>query len=76
MNTSEQAPHVTGQTHINRLNPSTGEVESGWEVTVRDPVTGVIVPVFLRDDVYGAEQAKTLIQFELEKVRAVHELKF
>lgn len=67
---------VVAQVHINRVDPATGIVAPGWEVSVRDPQTGVVVPVFIPDSVYGGDQAATLIQHELDKVRAVHKLTF
>lgn len=76
MSTPETPQHVIRQTHITKLNRDSGDVESGWEVTVKDPETGVLVPVFIPDNLYGGEQAQTLIEFELKKVRAVHGLRF
>lgn len=75
MSANEQQ-HVVSQVHVNRIDPATGSVAPGWEVTVRDPVTGTLVPVFVPDTVYGGDQARTLIQHELDKVRAVHGLTF
>lgn len=76
MSTPEAVTRPISQVHINQLNRDTGEVESGYEVKVRDAQTGVVFPVFIPDAVYGTDQAKTLIQHELDKVRGVHSLTF
>lgn len=74
MSTPERGYTVISQTHINQLDPDSGTVVPGWEVKVRDGQTGVIVPVFVPDSVYGPEQAKALIDHALAQVRSVHSL--
>lgn len=74
MSTPERSYTVVTQVHINQLNPDSGEVQPGWEVRVRDAQTGVVIPVFVPDAVYGAEQAGALINHALAQVRAVHSL--
>lgn len=74
MSTNQSGYSVVAQVHINQLDRSTGEVVPGWEVRVRDGVTGTTVPVFIPDAQYGEDQARVLIQHELDKVRAVHGL--
>lgn len=76
MSANEQTQSIISQVHINQLDPATGSVVPGWEVSVRDSETGVIVPVFIPDSVYGGDQARILIQHALDKVRAVHKLTF
>lgn len=76
MSTPESKTVVLRQIKINRLNPDTGTPESGWEVTVKDGETGTVVPVFVPDSVYGQDQARTLIEYELSRVRSVHNLSF
>lgn len=74
MSTPEKGYTVKTQVHINDLDRATGTVTPGWEVTVMDTQTGVVVPVFIPDTVYGAEQAEQLIAHALATVRAVHAL--
>lgn len=74
MSTNDSGYTIVSQTHINKFNPDSGNVESGYEITVRDGQTNVVFPVFLADAYYTADNAKQLIELNLERVRAVHSL--
>lgn len=74
MSANDSGYTVVSQNHVNKFNPDSGNVESGYEITVRDGQTGVVFPVFLADQFYGAEQAKGLIEYELQRIRSVHSL--
>lgn len=71
---SEPDYRVVSQVHINQFDSNTGQVVPGWNITVRDSITGTVVPVFVPDANYGPEQARALIEHALGKVRAVHGL--
>lgn len=65
---------VIGTVHVNKYDNATGNVVPGWEISVRDLQTQTIVPVFVPDTHFGQEQARALIEHELDKVRSVHAL--
>lgn len=65
---------VVSQVHINQWVSSLNRAVPGWEITVRDNTTGTIVPVFVDDDHYGPEQARTLIEAALAPVRQIASL--
>lgn len=65
---------VQRQVHINSLDPLTGQVAPGWQITVFDRETGVVVPVFVPDDRYTEENARAYIEAALGPVRKVHQL--
>jgi hypothetical protein len=62
------------QRHLNDVDPDTGEIVPGWQVRARDTDTGTIVPVFVPDRVYSADNVKIAVERALEQVRAVHSL--
>lgn len=64
---------IVSQVHLNRLGMD-GSVTAGWEITVRDNKSGTTFPVFLPDDKYNAENAKVLINHQLQLIRGVHAL--
>lgn len=64
---------VVSQYHLNNLNQD-GSVTPGWQVTVRDSMTGVTVPIFVPDDKYTAEGVQTLARHHLAITREVHSL--
>ena len=65
--------NVVGQAKVNKLMAD-GSVQPGYEIKVTDLQTGVTFPVFLPDDKYSAENARQLINFQLQQVRSVHAL--
>lgn len=64
---------ITSQVHGNVIQPS-GTIATGYTIHVTDLQTGVPFSVFLPDDKYNADNARTLILAQLEHVRAVHSL--
>lgn len=74
MSTPDNGYAVQSQTHVNKYDPASGNVVPGYDIRVRDNETGTVFPVFVPDDYYGPDQAQTLIEHELAKVRAVHSL--
>jgi hypothetical protein len=71
---TEQDYAVVSQVHTNQWQPATQTVVSGWDITVRDSVTGSVVPVFVADADYTVDNAKTAIEAALVPVRQVAEL--
>lgn len=58
-------------THINDVDPDTGQVVPGYRLTVRDGVTGSTVYVFVPDRVFSADNARLLIEQRLQTLREV-----
>ena len=65
---------IMRQVHINSLDRASGQVVPGWEISVRDLVTGTVVPVFVSDDLYSPDNARQIIEASLEQIRSVHSL--
>lgn len=65
---------VLSQVHGSRWDERLQQVETGWTIQVQDLITGTVVPVFVPDGFYNADNARTLIEAALEPVRAVHQL--
>lgn len=74
MSTNDPGYRIQSQTHINKYDPASGNVVPGYEIRVQDLQTQTVFPVFVPDTHYGPDQAQTLIEHELAKVRAVHNL--
>lgn len=70
---SGQEYTIVSQVHTNNLNPD-GTVTPGYNISVRDLVTGVTFPVFCPDDRYNADNVRSLITYQLNHIRNVHAL--
>lgn len=62
---------VISQVHVNQWSTALNKTVPGWEITVRDNVTGTIVPVFVDDDHYSPENVQQLIEAALVPVRQI-----
>lgn len=65
---------VVSQIHTNQWNAQLQQVISGWEIQVRDAVTGTIVPVFVADSDYSTDAAQAVIEAALAPVREIAQL--
>lgn len=73
MSANENDYQVTGQVETKRLDPA-GTVSSGVQITVRDLKTLQTFTVFLPDENYSVDNARTQILYKLEQLRQIHDL--
>jgi hypothetical protein len=64
---------IVSQVHVNNLNAD-GTITPGYNISVRDLQSGVTFPVFVPDDNYNADNARSLILYQLQHIRNVHSL--
>lgn len=65
---------VIRQVHIAKWNPALQQSVEGWEITVRDAITGTVAPVFVDDDHYTVDGTRQLIEAALAPVRQIAQL--
>lgn len=62
---------VLSQVHKPQWSQALQQAVQGWEITVRDNVTGTVLPVFVDDEHYSADNARILIEAALEPIRQI-----
>lgn len=65
---------IVSQVYENKWHAATQTVTPGWTVTVHDNVTGTIVPVFVPENKYTADNVRLLVDSALTSVRDVARL--
>lgn len=71
MSATEPDYVVVSQVHAPKWFPELQRAVNGWTVTVRDGLTGVVVPIFCAEDQYTADNVHTLVEAALLPVRQV-----
>jgi hypothetical protein len=65
---------IVSTTHINQWSDKLQTAVPGWEVKALWLATNTIIPVFVPDGNFSAENVDTLVMHEGAKIDAVHAL--
>lgn len=71
---TQQDYSIVSQVYRPNYSEALGRAIPGWWITVRDAVTGVVVPVFIDDEHYTVDGARILIEAALAPIRQIQQL--